>query len=218
MNVLRKYIFENFGLKLVSLVVAVLLWAAVAREPVAELVLNVPIEFRNPPENLEISSEVVPQAQVRVRGPVGSVRQLVPSEVHVMVDLHDAGTGERTYDLSPAEIAIPAEVEVVQVLPSQFRITLDRRASRQVEVRPRVTGTFASGYRISRVTVVPSMATLAGPTRRVRDIDAVITDAIDATGVVGQATFTAKPYVSDPMVRIVSPSTVQVTVITEPVR
>ena len=47
MDFLRKYVFHNFGLKLLSLAVAVLLWMAITRDPVAEVALNVPIEFHN---------------------------------------------------------------------------------------------------------------------------------------------------------------------------
>ena len=65
MNFLRKYVFHNFALKLLSLGVAVLLWMAVTRDPVAEVALNVPIEFHNSPEHLEINSETIPQVQGR---------------------------------------------------------------------------------------------------------------------------------------------------------
>ena len=215
MNFFRKYVLHNFWLKLLSLIAAILLWAAVVREPVAEMVISVPIEFRNAPENLEISSEQVPEAQVRVRGHVGSIRQLTASNVHAIVDLKSSEPGERTYDLNPSRIAVPRDVEVLQVIPSQFRISLDRRASKRVEVRPRVTGTFASGYRIADVTSDPNMVTIAGPSRHVKDVDAAITDPIDATGVVGKTTFSANPYVTDPMVRVVNASAVRVTVTTE---
>jgi YbbR domain-containing protein len=215
MNFFRKYVLHNFGLKLISLLAAALLWVAVVREPVAEVVLSVPIEFRNAPENLEISSEEVPQARVRVRGPVGNVRQLTPADVHAVVDLGNSRPGERTFDLNPSRIVVPRDVEVVQVIPSQFRISLDRRATKQVEVRPRVTGTFATGFRITGVTSDPSMVTISGPSQHVKDVEAAITDPIDATGVVGKATFTADPYVTDPLVRVVDSHNVRVTVTTE---
>jgi hypothetical protein len=60
--------------------------------------------------------------------------------------------------------------------------------------------------------------TLAGPAQHVKDVDAAITDPIDASGVVGRATFTAQPYVTDPLVRVVLPDTVRVTVVTAKTR
>ncbi|MGZ4831731.1 MAG: CdaR family protein [Terriglobales bacterium] len=215
MNFLRKYVFHNFGLKLLSLVVAVLLWLAVTRDPVAEIALNVPIEFHNAPEHLEISSETIPQVLVRVRGPVREVRDLSPSEVHAIIDLARVQPGERTYDLAPRHIRVPDGVEVVQAVPSQIRINFDRRESRQVEVKPRVIGTFASGYRIEKVVAVPQSVTIVGPAGHVKAVETAITDPVDASGVVGVATFVTHAYVSDPLVRLADPSPIRVTVTTE---
>jgi YbbR domain-containing protein len=215
MDFLRKYVFHNFGLKLLSLVVAVLLWLAVTRDPVAEIALNVPIEFHNAPEHLEISSETIPQVLVRVRGPVREVRDLSPSEVHAIIDLARVQPGERTYDLAPKRIRVPDGVEVVQAVPSQIRINFDRRESRQVEVKPRVIGTFASGYRIEKVVPVPQSVTIVGPAGHVQAVETAITDPVDASGVVGVATFVTHAYVSDPLVRLADPSPIRVTVTTE---
>ncbi|MGA2001656.1 MAG: CdaR family protein [Terriglobales bacterium] len=215
MNFLRKYVFYNFGLKVLSLAVAVLLWMAVTRDPVAEVALNVPIEFHNAPEHLEISSETIPQVQVRVRGPVRAVRDISASEVHAVIDMANVQPGEHTYDLSPARIHVPDGVQVVQAVPSQIRISFDRRESRQVEVKPRVIGTFASGYRIEQVTALPQSLTIVGPATHVRGVETAITDPVDASGVVGTATFVTHAYVADPLVRLANPSPIRVTVTTE---
>jgi YbbR domain-containing protein len=215
MDFLRKYVFHNFGLKLLSLAVAVLLWMAVTRDPVAEVALNVPVEFHNAPEHLEISSETIPQVMVRVRGPVREVRVLTPSEVHAVIDLANVQPGERTYDLSPRRINVPDTLQVVQAVPSQIRINFDKRATRQVEVKPRVIGTFASGYRIEKVTPIPQLVTIVGPATHVNGVESAITDPVDASGVVGVATFSTHAYVSDPLVRLADPSPIRVTVTTE---
>lgn len=215
MAFLRRHIANNFGLKIVSLAIAVLLWLAVTREPVAEIAFNVPIEFRNAPEKLEISSETIPQAQVRVRGPVRLVRALSPSEVHAVIDLTGAMPPERTYDLSPKRIRVPGDIEVVQVVPSEFRLSFDQRGSRQVEVMPRVIGTFAAGYRLADVITDPKVITVVGPAHHVDNVETAITDPVDATGVVGRATFLTHAYIADPLVRQVNPAPIHVTVVTE---
>lgn len=215
MNFLRRYVFQNFGLKLLSLFIAVLLWMAVAREPMAEVAITVPIEFHNAPDNLEISSEYIPQVQVRERGPAGVVHDLGPSEVHAIIDLRSASPGEHTYDLAPNKIRAPRDVETLQVIPSQFRISFDKRGNKRVPVQPRVIGSTAPGFRLGEVKVDPEYVDIAGPEKRVNAIDSLITDPVDASGVMGSATFTTHVYVSDPLVRLTSPSTVRVTVTTE---
>lgn len=214
---LRKYVLHNAGLKLVSLAAAVFLWAAVAREPIAEVAVNVPIEFTNVPDNLEISSEMVPQASVRVRGPARIVRDAGQLSVHADIDLTGAKPGERTYELGPSRIQVPGDVRVMQVVPTRLRLVLDQRATKQVDIRPRVIGTFASGIRIARILAEPQTVTIVGPEKRVAAVESATTDPVDATGVVGRQTFTSHVYVSDPLVRVSYLGPVHVTVVTEKV-
>ncbi len=215
MDFLRRYVFRNFGLKILSLAIAVMMWLAVAREPKAEVAITIPIEFQNAPDNLEISSESIPQVQVRERGPSGVVHDLGPAEVHAVIDLRSATPGEHTYDLSPNRIRAPRDVETLQVIPSQFRISFDKRANKKVKVQPRVIGSTAPGFRLGEVKVEPEYVSIAGPQKRVDEIDSVITDPVDASGVMGSASFSTHVYVSDPLVRLTTPSTVRVTVTTE---
>lgn len=211
---LKRTVFHNLGLKIVSLVASALLWLAVARSPMTETSVNVPIEFQHVPDGLDLSTEHIPELQVRVRGPERIVHALDQSEVHASINLAGAGPGDRTYDLSSRQINVPHGVEVVQVIPAEFRISFDRHATKQVEIRPRVIGTFASGIHLINVAPEPAMVTIAGPRKHVDAINSAITDPVDATGVVGQATFTTHVYVPDPLVRIVRPDPVHVTVVT----
>ncbi len=215
MDFFRKYILNNLGLKIVSLIAAVLLWFAVTREPMAEVAISVPVEFHNSPEHLEISTETIPQVQVRVRGPVREVRDLSPSDVHAVIDLEQAKPGERTYDLNPKRIHVPDGIEVVLAVPSQMRLSFDARETKKIEVKPRVIGSFASGYRIDRVTAAPNTVTIIGPSKHVQSVEAAITDPVDASGVVGSATFVTHAYVSDPLVRLSDPNPIHVTVVTQ---
>lgn len=214
MGFFREHVWHNFGLKLVSILAAVLLWAAVTREPMAEVAIQVPLEFQNAPEQLEISTETIPQVQVRVRGPVRDVRDLSPTEVHAFIDLSQAKPGEHTYDLNAKRIHLPQGVEFVQAVPSQMRLTLDERLSRTIEVKPRVIGTFLPGYGLARVSVNPPTVTIIGPSAHVRSVEAAVTDPVDATGVVGSANFITHAYVSDPLVRLAGPTNIDVTVVT----
>jgi len=184
---LHRYVLHNLGLKLISLALAVGLWLAVARDPVAEVALDVAIEFHNIPQNLEISSENIPRAQIRLRGPERVVHRLQPSDVYAEIELSGLKPGERTFDLTAKQIHEPAELEVVQVVPSQFHLTFDTRLTRQVPVQPRVEGTFASGYSIERIEVDPATITVSGPKKHVDAVDSAITDPVDMSGVIRRA-------------------------------
>ncbi len=213
----RQHVLHNFGIKLLSLALAVGLWLAVTRDPVTEVAVEVPIEFRNIPENLEINTESIPRAEIRVRGPQRVVRRLQPADIYAEMELGEMKPGERTFDLTAQQVHHPRELEVVQVIPNQFHLTFDTRLTRQVPVRPRAFGNFAAGYEIVRVESSPSTITISGPRQRVEAVEAAITDPVDASGIMDRATFVRHAYVSDPLVQVMNPNPVRVTVIMEKV-
>jgi len=212
---LHRYVLHNLGLKLISLALAVGLWLAVARDPVAEVAVEVAIEFHNIPPNLEISSENIPRAQIRLRGPERVVHRLQPSDVYAELEVSGVKPGERTFDLTAQQIHEPSELEVVQIVPSQLHLAFDTRLTRQVPVQPRVVGAFASGYGIERVEVDPPNITISGPKKHVEAVESAITDPVDVSGAINRATFTRHAYVSDPLIQIASPDPVRVTVIVQ---
>ena len=213
---LRRYVFHNFGLKLMSLLLATALWLIISRdERPAEVAVRAPIVFQNVPPNLEISSESAPEAQIRVRGPERVIRQLRSNEVQAEIDLADAKAQERTFDLTAQQVRHPRELAVVQVVPSQLHLAFDTRLTRDVEVHPRVTGNFANGEQIVKVDSDPMRVTITGPRHHVEKIDAATTDPIDATGTRGSAVFTTNVYVPDPLVQVDQATSIRVTVIVQ---
>jgi len=213
-DLFHRYIAHNFLLKLIALVCSVLLWSAISREPVVETAYNVPIELHQVPPNLEITTSGIPLAQVRLRGPERSLRQLTAADVHPVINLSGSAVGEHTYDLTASQVRVPYNIEVVQVTPSEIRIGFDRSLTRQIEIHPRVTGRFEPGFGVLRVTADPSTITIIGPQARVTAANLAITDPIDVTGVSGSATFSTNAYVPDPLVREIKPEQIRVTVVT----
>ena len=215
LHFVRKYVVNNLPFKLVSLAIAIMLWWAVGRDSAIEIPMTVPLEFLHAPSNLEITSDYPFQAQVTLRGPEHLLQEIRPSQVHAILDLEGAGPGERTFELSTSQVKAPHNVKVLQVVPAQFHINFDHSASRTVEVQPRVIGTLLSGYEMKEPVATPSKVTIVGPERRVSTIVSAMTDPVDATGVVGNATFATHAYVSDPLVRVQTSGPIYVTVKTE---
>jgi YbbR domain-containing protein len=209
---IKRRLFQNIGLKLLSLGLAVALWLAVARDPVAVVAVEVPIEFNNIPQNLEISSENIPRIQIRLRGPEHSIRHIQPSDVYAEVELDGQKPGDHTFDITSRQVHQPSGLEVVQVVPSQLRVSFDTRMNRQVEVHPRVIGNFVPGYHIARIASNPATVNISGPTKHVQAEDSAITDPIDVTGVMDHMTVSRHPYVSDPLIQVSDPEPVQVTI------
>lgn len=207
----NRHILHNFGLKALSLLLASGLWLLISRdEEPAEVALRAPIVFQHVPSQLEISSESIPEAQIRVRGPERVIRALQANQVHAEIDLADAKPGQRTYDLTSQQVRHPRDVTIVQVLPSQLHLAFDTPATREVEIHPRVIGDFSDDEFKSQTD--PAHITITGPRHHLEKLDSATTDPIDATGIRGRAVFTTNVYVSDPLVQVVGATSIRVTV------
>jgi YbbR domain-containing protein len=214
-NFVQRAVVHNMGLKAVSVLLAIGVWFVVARDPIAEVEVRIPIEFRNLPDNLEIDSASFTEAQIRVRGPERLVHSLQASDARAEVDLKNVGPGERTFDLTSQQIHVPPDLDVVQIIPGQFHLTFDNRATRVVEVRPRVIGNFATGMRVAQTIADPANVMITGPRRRVDAVESATTDPVDVSGSMTRASFMTQAYIPDPLIQVVHPTPIRVTVIME---
>ena len=211
----QRYVLHNLGLKILSLLLATGLWLMIAPdEQSAEVSVRAPIVFQNVPLQLEISTETIPEAHIRVRGPQRVIRQLRPNDVYAALELGDVQPGERTFDLT-SQIRHPRDLAVVQVVPGQAHLAFDTRLTREVEIHPRVTGNFLAGEQVARVDVDPPRITITGPRHHVEKVESATTDPVDASGTTDRATFTTNVYVTDPLVQVLQPTSIHVTVIVQ---
>ena len=214
-GILQRVFIHNFTLKLVSLLLAIGLWLVVARDPIAEVEMKIPIEFRNLSDSLEIDSASYTEAQVRVRGPERVIHRLQAADLHAEIDLAGLRPGERTFDLTGRQVHVPQDVEVVQIIPGQFHLSFDNRATRVVVVQPRVIGNFASGVKVKQVIADPPTITITGPRHHVEAVEAATTDPVDVSGTMTRYSSVTQAYVPDPLIQVVHPAPIRVTVIME---
>ncbi len=117
---------RNLGWKLLSLLIAIGLWMAVAREPEVATSLSVPVDFKNMRDDLDISGNLPDRVRLEVRGPSGRLTRDNLSTVAVVLDLSDAQPGERTYSIRGRNLNLPSGVVFYRAVPSQLTLHFDQ--------------------------------------------------------------------------------------------
>ncbi len=205
---------ENIGWKLLALASAVAIWALVASEPQLSTFALVPVEYKNLPDDLEISSNPVSSVLLELRGPSGELRNMGETGVRpqVIFDMATALPGEHTYSIDDGAVRLPRGVRLVRAIPSEARFDFEKRASRTVPVVVRIAGAGHEGYYVSSEAVSPSRLTIVGPASHVARTNEVQTDPVDVSTVVGTSQFRVNASVEDPFVRLQTSPQVEVTV------
>jgi hypothetical protein len=195
-------LFENLAWKLLALAVAVVIWALVASEPELATFASVRLEYKNLPEDLEISSDPVSSLMLELRGPSGELRR-AGDTVHpaVVLDMSAVEPGERTFMIGDDNVKVPRGVRLVRSIPSEVRLIFEQRRTLTVPVRVRFSGDGQNGYVVSHYEAVPRELRIVGPKSRVARVAAVVTDPVDVSTVVGTSEFRVNVFMDDPFVR-----------------
>ena len=202
MRLLRDWVLHNWFLKVFSLLLATMLWMTIASPTSAEIGLEVPLEYRNIPPQMEITGDTTNTVQVRVRGSVNVIKGVSPKEVSTTIDLGAMKVGEKIIPLTPQNVQAPFDTEVIRVSPSSVRFNLERTISKVVTIVPTISGQPATGYEIGSVLLNPVKVRVEGPESHVNTVDSVPTLAIHVDGRKSRVEQSVQLEVPDPEVRV----------------
>jgi YbbR domain-containing protein len=197
-----RFLTENLGWKVLSLFLSCGLWAAYMTEAEIATSIAVPLQYRNLPRDLDISTDVADRIYLKVRGPATRLTTASLAQSAIVLDLSAVTRpGEQTFSINAANVSLPAGVELVRVVPSQIRLTFERRGTREVPVEIRFAGPPPPGYRVAQQQAVPDHLVIIGPQSSIDGIRTAQTDPIDLGSTFGEAEFRVPVFLSDPHAR-----------------
>ncbi len=198
------FITNNIWWKLVSLAAAFLIWVNISDEPELSTILSVPVEFRNNPKDLEISSSIIDSVEVEAHGPSGQLRDLSDARLAAIIDFSSVrAPGERTFTLTSAELNLPRGIQVIRIIPAQLRFRFEHGATRSIPVQVPFSGKLPAGLSLESYGVNPTALTIAGPESRVAAVARATSDPFDLTQVSADASQKLSVYIGEPQVRFV---------------
>ena len=183
-HVIRKVFLEDWGLKLIALVITLALWFGVTG-------LSTPTKERlTVPLNLTISTDTVvvnvirPEVDIVISGDKRKLEQINRSDLSAGLDLTEVAPGDWVITLSPETVSVvlPPGVKLETVQPGNVAVKLESVAEKDVEVKTETTGSVEPGYEIYSTSVLPSKIRVRGPASVVKTLEYVQTDKIDLTG------------------------------------
>jgi YbbR domain-containing protein len=177
-----KFITKNPTLKIISLILAIILWVFVKSKSGGEVGLVVPLEFYRVPSNVIVTQVSDEAINVRVNGSFMQLERLPSREIRARIDLSRARPGTNSFDILPDNFNIPRGLKVTQISPSSVKVELDRVMESIVQVKAAVKGRPARGYRVSKISVDPPYITLQGARSQLGGLKEVSTEVVDISG------------------------------------
>lgn len=192
---------RNWVLKLISLFLALFLWYFVVGEDKVEMNVSVPVEIVNLPRNLVISNQYRKQLDVMVSGQRSLIKGIADQHISRTVDLANAKTGKVIVNNTPDSISLPWGINVLRVQPDNLTLLLDKLVHKDLEIRPRISGTLDNGYKLRSVELEPPMINITGPESILAGEDFVYTRNINISNLKQKTskeiTLDLKPAIAD---------------------
>lgn len=163
------------GLKVLSLLVAVVLWVYVSNElnPTKEREFrDVGVDIRGIAANLAVS-ESPGSVRVRVQASEDVISELNPGSIEVLADLKNAKIGR---NLVPLEVRVPSGVKVVELRPQQAEVRVEPLIEKQVPVKVRFGEAPPKGYKVGTVQTKPDEVIVRGPKSIVNRVSFAVVD------------------------------------------
>jgi YbbR domain-containing protein len=185
MNWGRDLLLENWLVKLIALILAFILWLAVHGDLPGERIIAVPLEVRNVPPRMVITSDRPTSVELTVRGALPPNVWFTYTAPPCIIDLAGVEAGEHIIPLSAKNVHIPraAGFEVLAVQPPRLRLVLEPMLSKQVPIHPTLDlKKLDSDLELYAVTPNPNTVLISGPRSRVEPITAVETEPIPVEG------------------------------------
>lgn len=186
MSLVRGLLFDNLGVKLIALLMALLVYLNAYTDRPANMVVSFPIQIDGLPDSLSLSGPLPSVVQAELRGTGKQLIRLRLTEPRLVISV--AGVAAGRFERAIAETDLPLSassgLSVERLIgPRMLQVQIDRRAEKLVPVAARVSGTPGAGASWEgRVILVPATVRVTGPARVLADLDSLMLPTIRIDG------------------------------------
>ncbi|HEY5923133.1 MAG TPA: CdaR family protein [Kofleriaceae bacterium] len=181
---IRKFIhaalFENLGLKFLSMVLAITVFLLVNTDRDREISARVGVSYTLPDDKVLVSDRL-DEVRISIKGPWQRLRRFDERELErINLDLRRAQTGD-VY-ITPDMVTLPSGLRVTAISPRTIRVVFDRRVEKIVEVSPQLVGRPMHGYVVAEVKSMPTTVKVRGAERALKMLSTVRTQEVSVDG------------------------------------
>ncbi|HDL90593.1 MAG TPA: DisA protein [Thermodesulforhabdus norvegica] len=145
-----------------SLIVITSIWFGFTRSKDVIISFDVPIEFLNRPQGLEILDARPSAVRLHISGASALLRALKPQQISVQIDLSKAVEGKNILPIAQENVSMPPGIELNRIEPHFVEVFLDRIVTKEVMVQADWVGHLDDSLLISKVIINPQRVKIIG--------------------------------------------------------
>jgi len=176
---MRRIFLDDAVLKLVSLVLAVILFL-VRSDWEASTTAYVRVQYSHPQDRV-VTSDLPAEVKVVIRGPWSRTNRFSEAELDpIYIDLAHREPGELR--LTEDMLKLPPGLHVASFTPPSIYFEFEPKVEHTLTVQPLIEGEPADGYRLAKVTVAPRTVRAVGAKDALEALRNAVTRPVHVTG------------------------------------
>jgi len=184
---MKRWLKHNWGLKIISLVLAVGTWYYAVGEENIEVMRVIPLKIQMDSKQMTVSEISTKVVQVTLSAPRALIVNLASQDIQAV---HKIGpeiktSGEYSFRLEPMEISLPSfQIRVIKIVPEIMTVKLDELIVQKLEIQPDFVGEPAVGYKLlaDELRMDPNAILTQGPKGVLEKMKSAKTEPIDLVG------------------------------------
>lgn len=162
-------------------------WFSIAKGMDTLTSVEVPLEYLNRDEGMQIVSTSVNSVRLYLSGSSALIGSLQADQVKVKLDLSQAVNGQNRFPLDKDNIVLPPGVRLNRIEPSEVEVALDVPTKKEVPVQVDWAGALPDGLILESAAVSPNRVVVVGAQETLDRISTLYTkkvrlDRIDSSG------------------------------------
>ena len=206
---LRSRLITDWPAKVLSLVVAVLVFSFYRLNRLEERYVSVPLSV-TVGDDFVPSSPIPRSIRLTLRGESNSLVTVLEEDLRASIDLSHA-TGEGLFK-APVVVerrgsALGVDPLEIAADPPEIAVPLERKLHKIVPMTPSFRGYLAPGYELSSFSLEPAEEEISGPASSVERIIDLSTDPIELSGKTADFHTEVRVFAKDPLVLVAGKGT-----------
>ncbi|MBA4390842.1 MAG: hypothetical protein C0399_07875 [Syntrophus sp. (in: bacteria)] len=161
MESMKKYIMENWKLKLLSLGLAIALWFIVFSIGEMKKEVSVPVFVTNLSKDYVVMKKDTEKIDITIQGRVSVLKDVKDNDIKASLNLSDVKEGENIYSITKSNIQIPKGVQIGQIRPTAIKVDIDRVIEKRVKIIVKLDRKWIGKYGVKSWN--PAYVTVEGP-------------------------------------------------------
>jgi hypothetical protein len=207
-NLITKYIFKDFKLKALSVVLAAMLWFAVSYMGVSRMSISVRVSTDNLSKDLIVGKMGTEEVLVTLNGPILILKDIRARDVGVSLDLTNVKEGRYVYNLQKNNIRVPKGIKVDEVKPDYVFVEIDGTVEKRLKTIVKLEKKWTGMYSVKSWT--PRYVSVEGSGKSLKDIDIIETVPVDGNFISEEEKVDVPLNAKDLIIRKIKPDIVNV--------